>query len=268
MPDNVITSILNRLPIKDAVRTDILVRNWRCPIRRKGIEDLTIKNCFRSFPNLLSLDLSYVTFQSCTFWEFIARCPLLEFLKINLVTTNEMKLIEIAKLKNIKKLYLAFGVLNKTPTITSSNIFQLTSLPKLEKLTLDFVECKLLAEANAEKKVPAAFLCSRLKVTQNAIRFDFMSNVMVSFIIEMICGSPNLQMLVTRASYMLSVVPSEFCSFDLDSNTMGPCSFRVLINRPRSDDEKKRIKINWELASKLLKLHRASTTAEIDFLEW
>lgn len=34
-----------------------------------------------------------------------------------------------------------------------------------------------------------------------------------------------------------------------------------------SGDETERIKINWELARKLLKLHRASPTAEIDFFE-
>ncbi|KAJ0439789.1 putative F-box domain, leucine-rich repeat domain superfamily, F-box-like domain superfamily [Helianthus annuus] len=30
MPDNVITNILDRLPLQDAVRTDILSKNWRC----------------------------------------------------------------------------------------------------------------------------------------------------------------------------------------------------------------------------------------------
>lgn len=240
MPDNVITNILDRLPIQDAVKTSMLSRDWRSkwtlltqltfdewffrylpnnfdgkhitrlllhlkgPIRkfvlsfmnhelgsqvlnydeihhwvlflsRKGIEELTINNwtseplkmptqlysrmelkhlelyeccfpnphSFRGFPNLLSLELFDVTFQSYTFWEFIARCPLLEFLKINHATTNEMKLIEIAKLKNIKTLYLSFGGRDKVTTMTSSNIFQLTTLPKLEELTLNFEGCKV-----------------------------------------------------------------------------------------------------------------------------
>ncbi|MFS7949310.1 putative F-box domain, leucine-rich repeat domain superfamily, F-box-like domain superfamily [Helianthus anomalus] len=29
MPDNVVTNILDRLPLQDAVRTSILSRNWR-----------------------------------------------------------------------------------------------------------------------------------------------------------------------------------------------------------------------------------------------
>ncbi|GJX02984.1 putative F-box-like domain superfamily protein [Tanacetum coccineum] len=400
MPDNVITNILDRLPIQDAVKTGMLSRDWRSkwtlltqlifdenffhflpnhfegkhitrlllhlkgPIRKfdlsfmsgmlepqvlnydeiyqwvlflskKGIEELTINNysggplklptqlysrmelkhlelfeccvpnlhSFRSFPNLLSLELFKVTFQSCTFWEFIARCPLLEILKVDSETANEMKLIEIAKVRNIKTLYLSFGGTDEaTTTITSSNIFQLTSLPKLEELTLNFECCKLLAEANAKKKVPAAFLCLK---TLTLYGLSFRDNVMVSFIVEMICGSPNLQMLVTRASHRLRILPWERCSLDLDSNTMGllqlqsvvfqsvvfeyfPCSENELslikfilarspllknisirlINRPRSDDETQRVKYNWEFARKLLKLHRASPTAEIDFLEW
>lgn len=242
MPNNVITNILNRLPLKEAVRTSMLARNWRfkwClltdvivdedffyflttkfdgkditgllhrlrgPIRRfvfsiepktvcglldlnyadiadwllflssEGIEELTIRNwygeqvtlpsemysrtelkhlelhhckfpnleTFSSFPNLLSVELLYVTFVSGTFWEFIVRCPLLEFLKVNIATSKEMRLFEIAKLGNIKKLYLSFGVSNQPTTITASNLLHLARLTKLETLTFDFEDCNVI----------------------------------------------------------------------------------------------------------------------------
>lgn len=241
MPDNVITNIMNRLPLKDVVRTDTLASNWRFkwtlltdvivdedffyfltnnfdgkeltrlllqlrgPVRRfvfsvdpkplfgqdyfkyeeihdwllflarEGIEELTIRNwygepvmlptqlysrmelkhlelhwctlpslvSFISFPNLLSLELLYVDFQTGSVWKFISRCPLLESLKMNRIHKNDMRLLDMAQLGNLKKLYLSFGVSNHPTTITTYNIFQLRTLPNLESLTLDFQECKV-----------------------------------------------------------------------------------------------------------------------------
>ena len=241
MPDNVITNILNRLPLKEAVTTSSLAKNWRFkwtlltdvildedffyfltnkfegmhvtrlllqlkgPIRRfvfsvelkslfgmddlnyeeihawllllgqRGIEELLIHNwsfkpvilptqmytrlelkhlelhwctlpslvSFEGFPNLLTLELLSVKFLTGTIWDFIAGCPLLESLKINRTDTKEMRLLDIAQLGNLKKLYLSFGLLNQVTTITTYNVYQLRSLPKLESLTLDFQECKV-----------------------------------------------------------------------------------------------------------------------------
>lgn len=244
MPTNVITNILNRLPIKEAVRTCTLARNWRFkwrlltdvivddyffymlttkfdgtditgllhnligPIRRfvfsidpktvcgianlnyeeigdwllylcnEGIEELTIRNwygepvslpieiysrkelkhlelhhckmgkipysdTFYIFPQLLRLELLYVNFISCSFWDFIGRCPLIEYLKVNIHTTKDMRLFELAKLTNINKLCLSFGVSNHPTTITTSNLLHLASLPKLQTLTLDFKDCNV-----------------------------------------------------------------------------------------------------------------------------
>ena len=241
MPNNVITNILNRFPLKEAVRTSTLARNCRfkwClltdiivdedffyflttkfdgnditrlllkligPIRRfvfsidpkpvcgisdlsyeeigdwllflanDGIEELTLRNwygepvmlpseiysrtelkhlelhhckmlnleTFCIFPKLLRLELLYVNFLGGTVWEFIVRCPLLEFLKVNIATTKEMRLLEIAKLRNMKELHLSFGVWNKRTTIKASNLLYLASLPKLETLTLDFEDCNV-----------------------------------------------------------------------------------------------------------------------------
>lgn len=93
---------------------------------------------FEGFPNLLILKLLSIKFLTGTIWDFIAGCPLLESLKINRTDTKEMRLLDIAQLGNLKKLYLSFDLLNQITTITTYNISQLRSLPKLESLTLDF----------------------------------------------------------------------------------------------------------------------------------
>ena len=241
MPDNVISNILNRLPLKEAVRTSALARNWRykwClltdvildddlfyfvttkfdgkditkllqrlrgPIRRfvfstepktvcglldlkyeeirdwlsflsaEGIEEMKIRNWYGEqvtlpsdiysrtelkhlelhhcklpsldtlvvFPNLLTVELLHVRFVTGTFWEFIVRCPSVEFLKVDYDTTKQMRLMELTKVRHIKKLHLSFGMTYKPTTITASNLYHLASLTKLENLTLDFQDCNV-----------------------------------------------------------------------------------------------------------------------------
>ncbi|KAI3683207.1 hypothetical protein L1987_83707 [Smallanthus sonchifolius] len=60
LPEQLIVSILEKLPVQDAVRTSILSKNWRA---------LHLVNCilkppleFQRFPNLESLSLGYVDF--------------------------------------------------------------------------------------------------------------------------------------------------------------------------------------------------------------
>ena len=91
---------------------------------------------FRGLPKLLNLELCNVNFHSGTVWDFVVGCPLLESLKMDLCTTNDMRLWDIAILSNLKKLNLSFGVWNHPMTITTSNIFQLSNVPKLETLTI------------------------------------------------------------------------------------------------------------------------------------
>lgn len=378
MPDNVITNILDRLPTDEAVRTDILSRDWRFkwtlltklvfdekffnislesvakihynrgnlsrfllnlkgPISKfvlsiddkllnvddvglwvlflstKGIKELTLINynlrllklptqlyscmelkhlklckfvfrhspSFHGFPNLLSLVLSFVTFQSCTIGEFITQCPLVESLKI---TTNRLKLIEIARLENLKMLSMPLGALNKVTRITSSDIFQLTCLKKLQELTLSLHLCKW-AESGSMKKVPTGtFLCLK---TLTLSHVNFNDDVMVSFVFEIICGSPNLRSLKIGSLDQGDVSPSVLS----DRNIMGQLRLQsvVFFSFGGSENEVCLIKfilacspllkkidiqyspsengleISWELAKKLLKLHRASPTAEINF---
>ncbi|XP_076918220.1 F-box/FBD/LRR-repeat protein At1g13570-like [Bidens hawaiensis] len=281
MPDNVVTNILDRLPIQDAVRTGILARKWRfkwnmvsqlvlnddfCEflsktkgninkywiiinsllfhlngaitkfvlrgklddgnislwilfLSRKGIKDLSLvhdgitpfklpthlfsclelkhlklANCcfnppptFRGFPNLLSFEFSG---ESRELGEFIIQCPLLEILK--LLSSGNVKLVEIAELKKLKLLYLQLCNLYTTTIISSYNIFDLLgSLPKLQELRLDFTDYKL-TECGAKKKCSTAF------PSLNALRLsriDLGDGMNLSCALELIKSSPNLHTL-------------------------------------------------------------------------
>ena len=138
---------------------ELLIHNWygepvTLPTQmysRLELKHLELHHCtlpsigsFKGYPNLLTLELLFVKFQTGTIWDFIAGCPSLESLKINPSDSSEMRLFDIAQLGNLKKLYLAFGYLNHVSTITSYNIYQLSRLPKLESLTLDFDDCKVI----------------------------------------------------------------------------------------------------------------------------
>ncbi|KAJ0837887.1 putative F-box domain, leucine-rich repeat domain superfamily, F-box-like domain superfamily [Helianthus annuus] len=238
MPDNVVTNILDRLPVQYAVRTSILSRNWRFKwtmlsqlvfdhffcryltrrkgenncggiisrlllhikgviekfvlsmgevkdindveninhwilfLSTKGIKDLTLAismnetqvklpthlfaclelkhlnltNCwfhpphsFHGFPNLLSLKLSMVQFESSELGEILARCPSLEILDMRLLFyKSKVKVVDIAKSKNLKILSVSLRNIDDV-MISSSTIFELVgSLPKLQVLDLDF----------------------------------------------------------------------------------------------------------------------------------
>ncbi|GKB03490.1 DNA-directed DNA polymerase [Tanacetum coccineum] len=227
MPENVITNILDRLPIQEAVRTGVLSRKWKymwnmvtqlvfdnaffklglaarksydygkiisrlllClngPITkfvlhiaydiildyediclwvlflsRKGIKEFTVTNyrgtlliklpahlfsclelkhlklhgcrfhipqSFSGFPNLLSLDLSYIVFESGSCMDFISKGqpPLLEILGISfLVQTSKIKSVEIAKLKNLKMLHLPLCKIDNVAITRSPNMQSLT----------------------------------------------------------------------------------------------------------------------------------------------
>nr|GEU93362.1 hypothetical protein [Tanacetum cinerariifolium] len=311
MPDIIITNILNRLPIDEAVRTSILstywrskwtmltqlnfgfefyylleekgneisclriisrlllhlkgpitkfvlyfddeescstleiedIKNWVVFLSENGIQDFTLINfgktplelstrifaclelkqltlhnscfcpmsSFLGFPNVLSLDLYKVVFESCTCGEFVTQSPLLEDLKLNLNTTDKIKHVEIAKLQNLKVLRLTLCELED---VTTSSILQLMGgFQQLQDLYLDFRNCKLLAD-DAEKRVPTS-LPSLKKLSLCDV--DFSSAFMVSFAVELICGSPYLETLVIWAKYEDDVLPP---AADVDFNIM------------------------------------------------
>ncbi|KAJ0445007.1 putative F-box domain, leucine-rich repeat domain superfamily, F-box-like domain superfamily [Helianthus annuus] len=156
----------------DEVIDDEDINHWILFLSRKGIKDLTIKNwyvtplklhthlfsclelkrltlsncyfnpppTFYGFPNLLSLNLSVVFEENTELGPFFTRCPLLESLTINdCRKVGKVKLIEIAKLENLKMLSLIlhdpdFEMIKSSGTI-------LGSLAKLQELYLDFKDC-------------------------------------------------------------------------------------------------------------------------------
>ncbi|PWA87359.1 leucine-rich repeat domain, L domain-like protein [Artemisia annua] len=243
------------------------------------------------FPNLLSLKLNAVRFQDYQCGELIAQCPLLEVLKItNHETGCEVKLAEIAKLENLKKLSLWLSLLDKTTMIRSPTIFEQICLllPKLEGLSLDYRNCKLLEEAGAKSLSP---VFPYLK-TLNLYRMDFFSAITVSSAIGMIFGSPNLQTLKITAAYENAAQPTAICSSEVDYNTIVKTRLRtVVLTSIRGSVNDlcliksllagspllKKIVISARpsemyggergFTTKLLKLHRASPIAEID-LTW
>nr|GEW90509.1 hypothetical protein [Tanacetum cinerariifolium] len=237
MPDNVITNILDRLHIKDAVKTGILSTDWRLLLHVKGPITKFV------------LDLQYQE-----------------------ILDDECMLDNMAM-------------------ITSSSIFQLKLLPKLQELDLNFAKCKFLAEAIVDEKVPTIFPC--LKTLTLSI-VNFSSDGMLSFVMEMIRGSPKLQNLNITATYKGNMSQGNISrralpSLDLDYNTIGQLhlqcvvfsSFRgtenevclikyilacspllksmaiILSSLPGGDSGK------FKFAQKLLTLHRASPIAEI-----
>ncbi|XP_076927839.1 F-box/FBD/LRR-repeat protein At1g13570-like [Bidens hawaiensis] len=382
MPDNVVTSILDRLPLQDTVRTSILARNWRfywtmlsqlvldkdffkyllekegekCYRRiisrlildikgaitkfslcinkevlddedikhwflllsRKGVKDVTLisewhrlrfklpthlfsclelkhldlyrcyfnpPRSFHGFPNLLSLKLSRVQFESRKLGDFFTLSPVLEILNLDFnFPAGKAKVDEIAKLANLKTLSLVMFNFRDTMITSCSSILELVgSLPKLQELDLNFLICKPFTVDVARKRSPKAFLCLKALKLGNGI--------LLSCALELIRCFPNLQTLEIT-SYDCDVVPIHtICSPQLDYNTTGllqlqsvtleymkgsesevclikyllACSpfLKKIVIRPNSlidiaSDEK------LEFTRKLLKLHRASSVAEID----
>ncbi|XP_071735722.1 F-box/FBD/LRR-repeat protein At1g13570-like isoform X2 [Rutidosis leptorrhynchoides] len=260
-----------------------------------GLKHLKLRLCairflptFHGFPNLLSLDLENIDFDKGKCGNFIALCPLLEILKIiDDTSTCAVNFDVILKLVNLKVLSLSMGfVLDKTTPITSLDIIQLMCLlTKLQELNLDFNECKFIAEAPdvpVDQKVPNTFLCLRdLKLSH----VDFGCDNFVSFVIEMISGSPNLHTLEIRVTYDYDFTTYTRSSLVFDCSKMGPLQLQnVVIDDSRGSANEaqlikyilacspllKKIVINsydtgkkfW-LAKKLLTFHRVSPVAQI-----
>ncbi|KAI3719920.1 hypothetical protein L6452_20826 [Arctium lappa] len=238
MPENVITNVLDRLPLQVAVRTSILSRNWRC-------------------------------------------CPLLENLEISSNTQDgKVKLGDIAKLVNLKMFSLKLEMLGDY-VVTSSDILQLVgSLPKLEKLKLNFRGCMMLAKAGARETLLANLHCLKMLALK---KIDFKDHIMLECAYDLINGLPNLQTLkmthATSSPDYLKVPCSikgnlqlqyvDFGCLCCEENEVcfiesvlaySPLLKKMVIKDVcdcHFEDD------SWSLPRKLLKLHRASPIAEI-----
>ncbi|GKE60415.1 putative F-box-like domain superfamily protein [Tanacetum coccineum] len=185
---------------------------------------LTLYNChfrpmstFCGFPYLLSLDLSEVVFGSYTCGDFLTRCPLLEILKLRDKTPSEIKRDKITKLINLKVLCLPLCELDNEAVI-----FQLMGyFRKLQELNLDFWDCKLLADV--EMSVPTILPCLK---TLRLYEKNFSNRTMVSYAIDLICGSPNLETLLIKGTYEDDVPAAAVSSLEVDFSRMGQLQLR------------------------------------------
>ncbi|XP_071735803.1 uncharacterized protein [Rutidosis leptorrhynchoides] len=262
------------------------------------LERLTLWNCslhptptFSGFPYLLHLSFYNVIFVNRNFGEFITQCPLLKLLEVGHFDLDPIRIIkmgEIAKLKSLECLCLQLCKLDII-TFTSSLVFHLVShFSKLQKLYLDLRKCKFIRESGGIGNwVRTSLSCLRTLQLQY---IDFGSDIMLSFVNDMICGLPELQTLKITAEYNYVFPPPAFCASDLNHISMGQLQLRVIdFNSFRcSENEIWLIKsllacspalkkmyihpsvcLNYEksmFATKLLKLHRASSAAEVNII--
>ncbi|KAJ0445044.1 putative leucine-rich repeat domain superfamily [Helianthus annuus] len=132
-------------------------------------------------------------------------------------SVGKVKLVEIAKLANLKRLSLS---LCETEIIRDSrNIFEFTGFfPKLQQLNLDFVMC-MLTEDGAETSCPITFPC--LKALELST-IDLDDSVLLSCALELIRSCPNLQTLEISASDLVDLLDDPtpaVGSLEVDYNT-------------------------------------------------
>nr|XP_043625774.1 uncharacterized protein LOC122597217 [Erigeron canadensis] len=244
---------------------------------------------FRGFPKLLTLDLhNNASIQGHRYGELIACCPQLETLKLwDSDLRGQVKLADITNLKNVKMLALSLCLLDNMTMLRVSTVFQhISLLPKLLELCLRLENCTFLPE-DAQNPVSANFPFLK---TLAFCHMDFSSFSMLSFAFRMLIGCTTLQTLFISGIYKNDVpLPAIFSP---DRSTMGQLQLQLqkvrFVSIKGLENEVCLIKyilacspmlksieirltpyvgINnnekYKLASKLLKLRRASPMAEI-----
>ncbi|KAI7754363.1 hypothetical protein M8C21_006051 [Ambrosia artemisiifolia] len=348
MPDNVVTHILDRLPVQDAVKTSSLSKNWR--LKWTMLTQLVFDDNFvdyltktdgeskfgriisRIFLNLKSAITKFVLYidernnsalddEDIVHWIMLLSKKGVEDLTIMKTfgepLTLPFHLFSCLELKHLKLFYCFFdppasfhgfprllsleGVLDFESSkfgefitqcplleILNIDIFELVGfLPKLQELNLDFASCKLTKDV-AKTKFPATFPCLK---TLELSTIDVYKGGLLSFALELIGSSPNLQTLEISANELNYDPTRAKLSPDVDYSTTGllqlrsvvvlgfkdsvievcliesllACSpfLKTFVVRPHSH-----LSSNEQLrfARKLLKLHRASLVVEIDLL--
>ncbi|KAM0047823.1 putative F-box domain, leucine-rich repeat domain superfamily, F-box-like domain superfamily [Helianthus debilis subsp. tardiflorus] len=188
---------------------DLTIRNWHEPPLKLHthlfscleLKHLTLSNCyfnppptFHGFPNLLSLKLSVLFEENSNLGALFSGSPLLESLAVNdRCGLGKVKLVEIAKLENLKILSLIlhdpdFEMIKSSGTI-------LGCLAKLQELHLDFKDCRL-TEGDANKRFSTSI--SGLKYLR-LTRICLDDGMKLSGALDLIRSFPNLQTLIIVA---------------------------------------------------------------------
>ncbi|GKA97403.1 F-box/FBD/LRR-repeat protein-like protein [Tanacetum coccineum] len=207
-----------------------------------------------------------------------------------MLPTQNLFCVELRTFGAQKLLFLCIAKFHGFPNLLSLKlssqlsqvIFQLKLLPKLQELDLNFRKCKKLVLTRSSQP---SFHASRL-LTLSIVNFS--SDGMLSFVMEMICGSPNLQNFNITATYKGNISRRALPSLDLDFNAIEQLLCSVVFSSFRGTENEvclikyvlacspllKNIVIvycssaggdsgKFKFAHKLLMLHRASPIAEI-----
>ncbi|XP_076927939.1 F-box/FBD/LRR-repeat protein At1g13570-like [Bidens hawaiensis] len=205
-------------------------------------------------------------------------------MNLSILPTGKVKLVNIAKFANLKMLSI---LLCHVDNVTITSILEhVGCLPKLQELRLEFVKCTF-TEGGAKKTLPATFSCLK---SLTLFTIDLSNGIMFSCALELIRSSPNLRALEITASDWGDDQTPAICPPEVNYKTMGPLQLTSVEfkNLRGSDNEACLIKYllacspflkkivihplafdvmpdeSLMFAMKLLKLHRASSTAEID----
>ncbi|KAI3796253.1 hypothetical protein L1987_38920 [Smallanthus sonchifolius] len=240
MPDIVITSILDRLPLQDAVRTGVLSRIWR--FKWTMLSKLVFDKNFFAYLSKTQGKNNHVTVIGRILLHL--RCAIAKFVLSVEDTTSDAehinhwilflsrKGIKDLTLKNTDETPLKFPTHLLLFRITSSSsIFELVaSLPKLQELDLDFLCSKDPLRTPAICFPERDYNTMRLWQLQSVVFTDLKaSENEVCLIKYLLACSPILKKVVIRSGYSL-----------ISSN------------------------VKLTFARKLLKLHRTSPVVEID----
>ncbi|XP_076919830.1 F-box/FBD/LRR-repeat protein At1g13570-like [Bidens hawaiensis] len=198
---------------------------------------------FHGFPNLLSLELPHVAPLIKKLGKFFTQSPKLEILKLGItLPRHNVTLAEIAKLSNLKKLSMI--LFDPLFTITSSSdiIELMGSLPKLQKLHLDFASFEMiLIEGVANKRFSIAFPCLKtLKLSRTCLD----DGMKLSCAFELIRSCSNLQTLeITTTHWDIGPPPLE------DYNTTGLLQLQSVMFQYLKGSENELCLLKYLLAS-------------------
>ncbi|XP_076927941.1 F-box/FBD/LRR-repeat protein At1g80470-like [Bidens hawaiensis] len=254
MPDNVITHILDRLPIQDAVRTSILARNWRC----KGtmLSQLVLDEDFfkyilenegeQNYGRTISRLLFHINGAITKLVLYIEeRCKLdvEDINRILLLSKHRMRELTLRKVDGpplklpthfFSCLELKHLKLERCCLDPPSSFHGFPNLSRLKLFCVRFEDGKFgelfirspsFTEYGARKKPSTTLPC--LKILEIA-ELDLDNDIMLSFTMEIIKSSRNLQHLCYILISSHSDVPSThaICSPEVDYNTMGSLQLR------------------------------------------
>ncbi|GJT76305.1 F-box/FBD/LRR-repeat protein-like protein [Tanacetum coccineum] len=243
MPDNVMSNILNRLPIDCAVGTSILSKNWRFNWTlitqivfqetlmldwriisrillhlRDDITKIFIEILPPPFQHILDIEDIYhlVLFVSRKGIQELTldnkNHKLWYWLPTHIFSCVELKYLELTNcgFPSAPASFTGF------PNLLSLKLYNLTKFPsKLEDLTLEFCNCEFSADAIVQNRVSSVLCCLKsLKLRW----VQFTSGMVGSSIFQLIFSSPNLQTLNIHAAYdLVNDGPQSALNFDFAS---------------------------------------------------